>query len=194
MHANTPGDAFAAFAAGVPAQDVVYSGTNLTGADLDYLLGLGVSLNVDSLDQLRDVVRRGCRSVGLRFLIDDPAKRNRIYVSPHELGEALRHLAEADAVADRRAPHVRRDQQPPAVSASSAASTGSLAAAKTLPDLECRESRRRLRDRLPRGRAGSRRRFDRAGGGATAAVAARGARHPVIVEPGRVLSGRRARC
>ena len=66
-----------------PREDVVYSGTNLTGADLDYLLARGVALNVDSLDQLRDVVRRGsCPSIGLRFLIDDPAKRNRIGVSP----------------------------------------------------------------------------------------------------------------
>ena len=90
VHANTPGDAFAALAAGVPAKDVVYSGTNLTCADLDYLLGRGVALNVDSLDQLREVVRRGCGSVGLRYLIDDPAKRNRIGVSPGELSEALR--------------------------------------------------------------------------------------------------------
>ncbi len=91
VHANTPGDAFAALAAGVPAEDVVYSGTNLTGVDLEYLLGLGVALNVDSLDQLRDVVSRGgCRTVGLRFLIDDAAKRNRIGVSPNELREALR--------------------------------------------------------------------------------------------------------
>lgn len=98
VHANTPGDAFAALAAGVPAEDVVYSGTNLTGADLDYLLARGVALNVDSLDQLQDVVRRGgCRSVGLRFLVDDPAKRNRIGVSPRELREAL-WIAEAGGV------------------------------------------------------------------------------------------------
>ena len=91
VHANTPGDAFAALAAGVPAEDIVYSGTNLTGADLDYLLARGVALNVDSLDQLRDVVRcGGCRSVGLRFLIDVPAKRNRIGVAAGELDEALR--------------------------------------------------------------------------------------------------------
>lgn len=98
VHANTPGDAFAALAAGVPAADVVYSGTNLTGPDLDFLLGLGIALNVDSLDQLRDVVAHGgCRTVGLRFLIDDPGKRNRIGVSPHELREALR-IAEAGGV------------------------------------------------------------------------------------------------
>ena len=91
VHANTPGDAFAALAAGVPAEDIVYSGTNLSGPDLDYLLERGVALNLDSLDQLRDVVRRGgCRSVGLRLLVDDPAKRNRIGVSPRELRAALR--------------------------------------------------------------------------------------------------------
>ena len=98
VHANTPGDAFAALAAGVPAEDVVYSGTNLAGPDLEYLLGLGIALNVDSLDQLRDVVGHGgCRSVGLRFLVDDPAKRNRIGVSPRELRDALR-IADAGGV------------------------------------------------------------------------------------------------
>jgi len=90
VHANTPGDAFAALAAGVPSEDIVYSGTNLSGADLDYLLARGVALNLDSLDQLRDVVRRGSgRSVGLRILIDDPTKKNRVGVSPSELEVAL---------------------------------------------------------------------------------------------------------
>lgn len=135
VHANTPGDAFAALATGVPAKDIVYSGTNLTGADLDYLLAGGVALNVDSLDQLRDVVRRGgCLSVGLRFLIDDPAKRNRIGVSPDELLEALL-IADAGGVQlaglhmyagtnNRRATHFLDcvDRL--------------LAAAETLPDLE----------------------------------------------------------
>lgn len=90
VHANTPGDAFAALAAGVPSEDIVYSGTNLSGADLDYLLARGVALNVDSLDQLRDVVRRRSGwSVGLRILIDDPTKKSRIGVSPSELQVAL---------------------------------------------------------------------------------------------------------
>ena len=90
VHANTPGDAFAALAAGVPSEDIVYSGTNLSGADLDYLLARDVALNLDSLDQLRDVVRRGSgRSVGLRILIDDPTKKNRVGVSPSELEVAL---------------------------------------------------------------------------------------------------------
>src|SRR4051812_47695724 len=38
IHANTPGDAYAALAAGVPADRVVYSGTNLGHDDLRFLL------------------------------------------------------------------------------------------------------------------------------------------------------------
>jgi diaminopimelate decarboxylase len=38
VHANTPGDAHAALAAGVSPERIVYSGTNLDAADLDYLL------------------------------------------------------------------------------------------------------------------------------------------------------------
>src|SRR5688572_26549632 len=38
IHANTPGDAHAALAAGVPAGRIVYSGSNLDGADLDFVL------------------------------------------------------------------------------------------------------------------------------------------------------------
>ena len=175
VHANTPGDAFAALAAGVPAEDVVYSGTNLTGADLDYLLALGVALNVDSLDQLRDVVRRGgCRSVGLRFLIDDPAKRNRIGVSPRELLEALL-IADAGGVRvaglhmyagtnNHRRIALPRLRRPAACGGRDA------------PRPRVREPRRRLRDRVPRGGAGSRRRRDRAGGDAAAAVALASAR------------------
>jgi diaminopimelate decarboxylase len=98
VHANTPGDAYAALAAGVPAERIVFSGTNLDAADLDYLVGRGVALNLDSLDQLHDVVRHGgVGSVGLRLLIDDPAKRNRIGVAPAELDEALR-IARAGGV------------------------------------------------------------------------------------------------
>jgi diaminopimelate decarboxylase len=91
VHANTPGDAFAALAAGVPAGRIVYSGTNLTRGDLDYLLERRIPLNLDSVDQLRDLAARsrGGR-LGLRLLVDDPEKRNRIGIEPSELGEALR--------------------------------------------------------------------------------------------------------
>ncbi|HLL06927.1 MAG TPA: hypothetical protein VK539_40505 [Myxococcaceae bacterium] len=39
VHANTPGDAFAALKAGVPPNRILYSGTNLDAADLEFLLG-----------------------------------------------------------------------------------------------------------------------------------------------------------
>ena len=135
IHANTPGDAFAALAAGVPAEEIVYSGTNLTAADLDYLLVRGVGLNVDSLDQLRDVVRRGGRrTVGLRYLIDDPAKRNRIGISPCELPEALR-IAERGGVRIGGL-HMYAGTNNLRASRFLGCVDRLLAAAETLPDLE----------------------------------------------------------
>lgn len=90
IHANTPGDAHAALAAGVPPERIVYSGTNLNGEDLDYLLARGIRLNLDSLDQLRARAARGPGAdprVGLRLLVDEAP--NRIGVAPEELEEAL---------------------------------------------------------------------------------------------------------
>src|SRR3954471_18368726 len=57
VHANTPGDAFAALSAGVPASRIVYSGTNLARADFEFLRTHAIPLNLDSLDQLRAVAR-----------------------------------------------------------------------------------------------------------------------------------------
>lgn len=90
VHANTPGDAYAALQAGVPSGRIVYSGTNLNAADLDWLLRHDVQMNVDSLDQLRDLVARQPRSgVGLRLLIDGELSGNRIGVTAAELPLAL---------------------------------------------------------------------------------------------------------
>lgn len=90
VHANTPGDAFAALHAGVPSNRIVYSGTNLTRGDFTFLRTRGIALNLDSLDQVRDIasVAAGSR-VGLRVLIDDQEKRNRIGIDPAELDQAL---------------------------------------------------------------------------------------------------------
>jgi diaminopimelate decarboxylase len=90
IHANTPGDAFAALKAGVPPHRIVYSGTNLDAADLEFLIGHGIRLNLDSIDQLRDFAAR-CPggAVGLRILVDEPSRPNRIGVSPDELPTAL---------------------------------------------------------------------------------------------------------
>ena len=90
VHANTPGDAHAALAAGVSAERIVYSGTNLTAPDFDYLIGHGIRLNLDSLDQLRDLARHGgAGEAGLRLLIDDEDRPSRIGVTAAELPEAL---------------------------------------------------------------------------------------------------------
>lgn len=87
VHANTPGDAYAALAAGVPADKILYSGTNLDTGDMEYLLGQGLSLILDSLDQLRLRARYGPGSVGLRLWLPEGAPR--IGLDPEELPQAL---------------------------------------------------------------------------------------------------------
>jgi len=100
VHANTPGDAFAALAAGLPADRIVYSGTNLDAADLDFLLARGIRANLDSLDQLRAwLAARAAHpespaGVGLRLAIDDPQVANRIGVAPEDVPAAVQ-LAQA---------------------------------------------------------------------------------------------------
>jgi diaminopimelate decarboxylase len=91
VHANTPGDAHAALAAGVPAHRIVYSGSNLDADDLAYVVRHGLRLNLDSLDQVEDVARRGgIPEIGLRLLVDDDERLNRIGVARAELPEAAR--------------------------------------------------------------------------------------------------------
>lgn len=90
IHANTPGDAHAALSAGVAPNRIVYSGTNLNAADFEYLLSRSIRMNLDSLDQLRDLASRGGASeAGLRLLIDDEVHPNRIGVTAVELTAAL---------------------------------------------------------------------------------------------------------
>jgi diaminopimelate decarboxylase len=90
IHANTPGDAYAALAAGVAPNRIVYSGTGLNAADFAYLLSHAIHMNLDSLDQLRDLAaHQGADEVGLRLLIDDENHANRIGVTVNELAAAL---------------------------------------------------------------------------------------------------------
>lgn len=96
VHANTPGDAFCALAAGVGPGDIVYSGTNLTAEDLTYLLDAGIGLNLDSMDQLEDVAATGRDpAVGLRLLVDEPERGSRIGVAADELPGAVALAASA---------------------------------------------------------------------------------------------------
>ncbi len=94
IHANTRGDAAAALAAGVLPKRIVYSGTNLNAADLEYLFERGIHMNLDSVDQVRDRARLGPGAIGLRYLIDEPERRNRIGVGDSELDDALELAAE----------------------------------------------------------------------------------------------------
>src|SRR5262245_28696483 len=90
VHANTPGDAFAALRAGVPAGRILYSGTNLNAADLEWLDAHAIQMNLDSLHQLRDAIARTRRtSFGLRMLIDAERSGNRIGVTLEELPTAV---------------------------------------------------------------------------------------------------------
>ena len=89
LHANTPGDVYCGLRVGYDPRDIVFSGSNLGKEDLVYVLGAGVSLNVDSLDDLR----RACElapggDFGLRMhLLDLPESRTG--VREHELDDAL---------------------------------------------------------------------------------------------------------
>jgi diaminopimelate decarboxylase len=90
VHANTPGDAFAALRAGVPARRILYSGTNLNAADLEWLDAREIQMNLDSIHQLRDAIARTNRpSFGLRLLIDVERSGNRIGVTLDELPAAV---------------------------------------------------------------------------------------------------------
>ena len=90
VHANTPGDAFAAIRAGVPASRILYSGTNLNAGDLQWLDAHGIEMNLDSLHQLRDAIAATQRaSFGLRMLIDVERSGNRIGVTLDELPTAV---------------------------------------------------------------------------------------------------------
>lgn len=95
IHANTPGDAFAALSAGIPPESIIYSGTNLDANDMEYLLGQNLSLILDSLDQLRLRASYGPGAVGLRLWLPEGAPR--IGIDPAELPQAL-DLAEAAGI------------------------------------------------------------------------------------------------
>src|SRR5919202_695116 len=54
LHANTPGDIYLGLQAKFAPSKIVYSGSNLSRAEMEQLLSWGVTtLNLDSLDQLQ---------------------------------------------------------------------------------------------------------------------------------------------
>ncbi|NJL78479.1 MAG: decarboxylase [Richelia sp. RM2_1_2] len=54
IHANTPGDVYLALKAGFPAENIVYSGSNLSAEEMAQLLKWGITtFNLDSIAQLQ---------------------------------------------------------------------------------------------------------------------------------------------
>ena len=89
IHANTPGDAACALAAGFAGEDIVFSGSNASEDDLAYLVARDVHVNVDSLDDLRRAVAVAPgRPVGLRVHVSDVLPESRVGLREHELAEA----------------------------------------------------------------------------------------------------------
>ncbi len=98
LHANTPGDVFCGLRAGFAPEEIVFSGSNLGEEDLAYLLGAGVHINLDSIDDLRRACQmsRGGR-YGLRMHLEGVLAESRMGLREHELEVAFR-LASAAGV------------------------------------------------------------------------------------------------
>jgi diaminopimelate decarboxylase len=93
LHANTPGDVYCGLRAGFSPDEIVFSGSNLGDDDLDYLLAVGVHINVDSVDDLERACHHGKdREFGLRLHLDGVLPESRM-----GLRELKVHVAEATA-------------------------------------------------------------------------------------------------
>lgn len=89
IHANTPGDAACALAAGFAGPEIVFSGSNASEEDLEFLVARGVHVNVDSLDDLRCAVAVAPgRPVGLRIHLAGVLPESRVGLREDELSDA----------------------------------------------------------------------------------------------------------
>ena len=76
IDACSPGEVDLALASGWRADEISFTGTNLSERDLDALLPTGVHLNLDAISQIDRVGRRGPgRRIGLRV---NPGRRRRL--------------------------------------------------------------------------------------------------------------------
>jgi diaminopimelate decarboxylase len=95
LHANTPGDIYLAQHAGFSPKQIVYSGSNLSSAEMRQVLEWGVTtLNFDSLVQLQQFVEVAKDfdlnlHLGLRLNFPALTGNNRIGVRPEEFAEAV---------------------------------------------------------------------------------------------------------
>jgi diaminopimelate decarboxylase len=98
LHANTPGDVYCGLRAGYRPEEIVFSGSNLGEDDLAYLLGAGVHVNVDSLDDLGRALRFAPRhDFGVRVHLDEVLPESRIGLREDDLDAALSMAREGGA-------------------------------------------------------------------------------------------------
>lgn len=91
LHANTPGDVYCGLRARYRPADIVFSGSNVGDEDLGFLLGAGVHVNVDSLDDLKRACAAGPgRDFGLRMHLEEVLPESRIGLRAPDLDDALR--------------------------------------------------------------------------------------------------------
>jgi len=94
LHANTPGDIYLGLKAGFAPDRIVYSGSNLSGDDLQQVLAWGITtFNLDSISQLQALCARAgnCPTLRLGLRLNDPSVTgdSRIGVQPQEFAEAV---------------------------------------------------------------------------------------------------------
>lgn len=105
LHANTPGDVVLGIQAGFLPAEIVYSGSNLSRAEMQQMLDSRVAkLNLDSLSQLEtfgEIFQSANQfqhtpKIGFRLNLPEITGENRIGVSPQELLEAVKIAAKFD--------------------------------------------------------------------------------------------------
>jgi diaminopimelate decarboxylase len=136
LHANTPGDVFCGLRAGFDPADIVFSGSNVGGEDLRYLVRSGVHINVDSLDDLaRAFSIAPGRPFGLRVHLGDVLPESRIGLREEEIGTAIALVTAAGGAVN--ALHVYCGTHGQNLERYRRALDRLVAIAAELPDLDC---------------------------------------------------------
>lgn len=98
LHANTPGDVYLGLHAGFDPAEIVYSGSNLSGEEMEQMIEWQVgTLNLDALNQLElfchlYAQRKSASTqprIGFRLNLPDVTGQSRIGVRPSEFPEAI---------------------------------------------------------------------------------------------------------
>ena len=97
LHANTPGDIYLGLKAGFTADQIVYSGSNLSAIEMRQVLGWGIhTLNLDSVAQVqlcgevyRELGNIPAPCLGLRLNLPELTGESRIGIQPDEFPLAV---------------------------------------------------------------------------------------------------------